>query len=215
MQVTEHQKLLREKIMHLSGKAGIEHLQKALSDTRKKFLKSKENRTPVESPVPHMPSPRLMTSPSIAGPDEKSNSVSSPFEDDANMPPLKDLDSSVSSSSSLVDHPGEIMSMDNVLIVNEFLHGRHYSATDSLHITDENQKVVQVGCKYEHPLFAFLYFSLSLPKIYVENQTRACKINKTEAFNLAGHRYVRQWKKLSGMSSLILYKRKSMITLLF
>ncbi|XP_071736870.1 uncharacterized protein [Rutidosis leptorrhynchoides] len=141
MKVTEHQKLLREKIMHLSGKAGLEHLQNTLSDTRKKFLKSKENRTSVKSPVSHIPSPHLTTSSSIASPDEKNDSVvSSPLEEDTNMPQLKDPDS-VSSSLGLVDPPGEIMSMTNVLIVNEFLHGRHYSATDSLYLSDETQKV--------------------------------------------------------------------------
>lgn len=89
MQVTEHQKLLREQILHLSGQAGIERMEKALSDTRKNYFQSKEKSQPIQS--------------------------------------------------TLEDH-----SMENVLIVNEFLHGRNYTFTDSSNITNENQKGLQV-----------------------------------------------------------------------
>ncbi|XP_023740128.1 uncharacterized protein LOC111888231 [Lactuca sativa] len=103
MQVTEHQKMLREQIFHLSGEAGINRLENALSNTRKKYFQSKEKTSPIQST-------------------------------------LKDLDSNVPSSSDLVNQNDEIPipRMENVFIVNEFLHGQHY---DSLTMTDENQKV--------------------------------------------------------------------------
>lgn len=104
MQVTEHQKLLREQILHLSGEAGIQRMEIALSDTRKKYFQSKENTCPIQSP-------------------------------------LKDLNSNIATSSSPVNRNGEIPGNENVLIVNEFLHGQHYAFTDSLNVIDENRKV--------------------------------------------------------------------------
>ncbi|KAL4580724.1 hypothetical protein LXL04_016926 [Taraxacum kok-saghyz] len=52
MQVTEHQKLLREQIFHLSGDPGINRMEKALSDTRKNYFQSKESNSPIQSPIP-------------------------------------------------------------------------------------------------------------------------------------------------------------------
>ena len=41
------QKLLREKVWHLGGEAGIERMELALSETRSKFIGAKENRSPL------------------------------------------------------------------------------------------------------------------------------------------------------------------------
>nr|XP_043627800.1 uncharacterized protein LOC122599358 isoform X2 [Erigeron canadensis] len=141
IQVTEHQKLLEEKVMHLSGEAGIERLQDALSETRKQYFKSKENSMLAISPVTKPPS-CLATSPFIAALHDESNSVvTSQFGDDASAPPFEHLGSSVASTSGLVNHSGERLGMENVLIVNEFFHGWHYSVADGSNISDENQKV--------------------------------------------------------------------------
>ena len=43
MQVTEDQKLLREKEMHLSGGLGIERTRNSFSDTRKNYYQAVEN----------------------------------------------------------------------------------------------------------------------------------------------------------------------------
>ncbi|GKD73014.1 hypothetical protein Tco_1331296, partial [Tanacetum coccineum] len=51
--VTEHQKLLGEIIMHLSGEAGMVRLRNPLSDTRRQYSKSKEKSSFVEPPVTH------------------------------------------------------------------------------------------------------------------------------------------------------------------
>ncbi|XP_037446597.1 uncharacterized protein LOC119316384 isoform X1 [Triticum dicoccoides] len=46
-QVMVDQKLLREKVWHLGGEAGIERMELALSETRSKFIGAKENRSPL------------------------------------------------------------------------------------------------------------------------------------------------------------------------
>nr|XP_009414988.1 PREDICTED: uncharacterized protein LOC103995950 isoform X1 [Musa acuminata subsp. malaccensis] len=55
-QVIEDQKLLREKVRHLSGNAGIERMESALSDTRFKFFEAKENGSPLATPLAHISS---------------------------------------------------------------------------------------------------------------------------------------------------------------
>jgi hypothetical protein len=56
-QVTDDQKLLREKVQHLSGDAGIERMNSALSDMRSKFFEAKENGSPVATPVANVSTP--------------------------------------------------------------------------------------------------------------------------------------------------------------
>eukprot|EP00268_Persea_americana_P029730 TRINITY_DN2874_c0_g1_i1.p1 TRINITY_DN2874_c0_g1~~TRINITY_DN2874_c0_g1_i1.p1 ORF type:complete len:1261 (-),score=336.03 TRINITY_DN2874_c0_g1_i1:205-3987(-) len=55
-QVSEDQRLLREKVLHLSGNAGIKRMECALSDTRSKYFESKENGSPGVPPVAHISS---------------------------------------------------------------------------------------------------------------------------------------------------------------
>jgi hypothetical protein len=59
IQVTEDQKLLREKVQHLSGDAGIERMEIALSETRSRYFQAKENGSPVGSPIIHFLSPSM------------------------------------------------------------------------------------------------------------------------------------------------------------
>ncbi|XP_062225705.1 uncharacterized protein LOC133924264 isoform X2 [Phragmites australis] len=56
-QVTDDQNLLREKVQHLSGDAGIERMNSALSDTRSKFFGAKENGSPLATPVANVYTP--------------------------------------------------------------------------------------------------------------------------------------------------------------
>ncbi|KQJ99890.1 uncharacterized protein LOC100841358 isoform X2 [Brachypodium distachyon] len=56
-QVMVDQKLLREKVWHLGGEAGIERMQLALSETRSKFLGAKENGSPLATAVAKAASP--------------------------------------------------------------------------------------------------------------------------------------------------------------
>ncbi|KAI3788928.1 hypothetical protein L2E82_01710 [Cichorium intybus] len=132
-QVTEDQQLLRERVMHLSGDAGIERMKNALSDTRTKYFESKENGSPVGSPVPHIP-PSNADSDKRMNSEEPSRVVRSLFKDDVIKPVKKDVGPSGAS-----DGTGEMVSMENELIVNEFVHGQQYS-----NATDEDQTMVKV-----------------------------------------------------------------------
>nr|GEZ24496.1 RNA-directed DNA polymerase, eukaryota, reverse transcriptase zinc-binding domain protein [Tanacetum cinerariifolium] len=84
MQVTEHHKLLGEKIMYLSGEASMVRLQNALSETQRQYSKSKEKSSFVEPPVTHIV-------PSNYGPNGKSDNVGQlPFLDHDSMSLLED-----------------------------------------------------------------------------------------------------------------------------
>lgn len=61
-QVTDDQKLLREKVQHLSGDAGLERMNSALSDTRSKFFEAKENGSPLAAPVANVSTPLSINS---------------------------------------------------------------------------------------------------------------------------------------------------------
>lgn len=62
-QVTDDQMLIREKVQHLSGDAGIERMNSALSDTRSKFFEAKENGSPLPTPVANVSTPLSINSP--------------------------------------------------------------------------------------------------------------------------------------------------------
>jgi hypothetical protein len=61
-QVTDDQKLLREKVQHLSGDAGLERMNSALLDTRSKFFEAKENGSPLAAPVANVSTPLSINS---------------------------------------------------------------------------------------------------------------------------------------------------------
>ncbi|XXG60481.1 hypothetical protein AAC387_Pa04g2382 [Persea americana] len=69
-QVSEDQRLLWEKVLHLSGNAGIERMECALSVTRSKYFESKENGSSGVPPVAHI------SSSTPSSPDEPLASVS-------------------------------------------------------------------------------------------------------------------------------------------
>ncbi|OEL15059.1 hypothetical protein BAE44_0023919 [Dichanthelium oligosanthes] len=56
-QVTDSQKLLREKVQQLSGDAGIERMNTAISDARSKFFEAKKNGNSVAAPVANVSAP--------------------------------------------------------------------------------------------------------------------------------------------------------------
>jgi hypothetical protein len=62
-QVTDDQMLIREKVQHLSGDAGIERMNTSLSDTRSKFFEAKENGNPLATPVANVSTPLSINSP--------------------------------------------------------------------------------------------------------------------------------------------------------
>ncbi|OEL35630.1 hypothetical protein BAE44_0003349 [Dichanthelium oligosanthes] len=56
-QVTDDQKLLREKVQQLSGDAGIERMNTAISDARSKFFEANKNGSPSAAPVANVSTP--------------------------------------------------------------------------------------------------------------------------------------------------------------
>ncbi|OMO74240.1 T-complex 11 [Corchorus capsularis] len=145
-QVMEDQKLLREKVQHLSGDAGIDRMECALSETRTKFFQSKESGSPVGSPPTSFLSPSMggSTSSPAAGLDNRSDVTQMPnrvvrslFKEDGSSP-AKNSSSSVPSSShsnaQLASSIGKQQVTENELIVNEFLHEQR-GFVDSFSVT--------------------------------------------------------------------------------
>ncbi|XP_022746771.1 uncharacterized protein LOC111296636 [Durio zibethinus] len=147
-QVTLDKKLLREKVQHLSGDAGIERMECALSETRAKFFQSKESGSPMWSPVMPFLSPNTHGSPiSTARTDNHSDLTQMPnrvartlFKENGTFP-SKNSGSSLSSSSHSDAQLGSSIERqlitENELIVNEFLHEQR-DFVDSFSVTDED-----------------------------------------------------------------------------
>ncbi|KAA8536558.1 hypothetical protein F0562_029036 [Nyssa sinensis] len=158
-QVTEDQNLLRQKVHHLSGDAGIERMEYALSDTRMKYFQAMENGSPVVSPITHILSPSLPSSParpsSVASSDKGSDVIEqserpsrvvrSLFRDDAAFAPKEVVGSSTPSSSfdNQFHHSGEKMAMENEMIVNEVVHEQHHAFADSFNASEEDQNSIK------------------------------------------------------------------------
>lgn len=162
MQVTEDQKLLREKVQHLSGDAGIERMECALSETRSKYFEAKENGSPIGSPITNF----LSTSPpsssdasaSVTSLDHKSNQtkgaerpkhvVRSLFREE-NPSVTKRIDSSASGTISV---SGQLASSverrsvkENEVIINEYVHNQHYAAFDIFTVNNEKPNIIKVS----------------------------------------------------------------------
>ncbi|XP_042376021.1 uncharacterized protein LOC121969828 [Zingiber officinale] len=130
-QVIEDQKLIREKVLHLSGNAGLERMESSLSDMRTKFFEAKENGSPLANPVVHISSP-LVSDPAIqldSVPNNQNveasrrsnNVVRSLFGVSSSAQPKigsEDPHTDVQSSSVRGMH----VPTENVLLVNEIMH---------------------------------------------------------------------------------------------
>ncbi|KAG6711367.1 hypothetical protein I3842_05G049500 [Carya illinoinensis] len=161
-QVTEDQRLLREKVRHLSGDVGIERMESALSETRSKYFQAKENGSPIESPITQFISPSPPSSsgsPSYVASSDKvsvvGGSVEQPShvvrtlfkEDHASSTRGFDFSSHRSSLDRQLGSSDENLIPENELIVNEFLHEQRPTFNDSLSATDEDQKNIKVNIK--------------------------------------------------------------------
>lgn len=153
----EDQKLLREKVQHLCGDAGIERMECALSETRTNFFQSEEGGSPTGSPITSSLSPITDGSPSslTARIDNGSDLTQMPNrvvrslfkEDEGSTSSSKNSVSSVPSSrhlntqlaSSIEKQPVS----ENELIVNEFLHEKR-GFVDSISGIEEDQNGIKV-----------------------------------------------------------------------
>lgn len=154
LQVTEDQKLLREKVKHLGGDAGIERMESALSETRFKYFQAKESGSPVDSSITQFisPSPPNSSSgPSSVASSEKSSNlaegierpsrvVRSLFKEDSTSRGFG-FSANRSSLDSQLGLSDKKLITENELIVNEFIHEQRHASSDSLSVTDEDEKI--------------------------------------------------------------------------
>lgn len=156
MQVTEDQKLLREKVLHLGGVSGIERMESALSNTRSKYFQVKKAGNPVESPMTNTSSPsspssvRDATSVERTNPNEDSERPSrvirSLFRED--ITPLPNEFGSLNSDvGSHRDTSAVKLVSENEMIVNTFLHDRGASFSNGFIAANEDEANVKV-CFY-------------------------------------------------------------------
>ena len=164
MQVSEDQKLLREKVQHLSGDAGILRMESALSETRSRYFGVQDDESPVRSPmIPSVTaSPTPLSSVTHSSErnisDEGSNHrtsrvVRSLFKETNTSPGESSFSAPRTSSDSHLGHSSEKLLADNEVLVNEFLHDNQYSVTDGLDVSDHIQNSIEVSTclyKYDH-----------------------------------------------------------------
>ncbi|KAK6121171.1 hypothetical protein DH2020_045092 [Rehmannia glutinosa] len=152
-QVSEDQKLLREKVLHLSGEAGIERMEDALSDTRMKFFKARENGTPITPLATLTLSPTPASSSSLGGLDKANNlTVASQKQSSVVRSLFRDGVDAKEGSSSVLSHSISHFSMgsldmENVRIVNEYVHGEHLAFADSSSSDGEYQSNAMTNIK--------------------------------------------------------------------
>ncbi|XP_074330115.1 uncharacterized protein LOC141667492 isoform X2 [Apium graveolens] len=150
-QVTEDQKLLREKVMHLSGGAGIQRMENALSDTRTKYFQAVENESSAGfPPVTHILSPSVAMQP-MPGSSAGSSSDGSLGKDLVTqrgerpshvVRSLFKEDGVVSRKENAIPARSEELASENELMVNEIIHEpRHIF--DAAHATEEIHDSIQ------------------------------------------------------------------------
>ncbi|XP_042482980.1 uncharacterized protein LOC122063328 isoform X2 [Macadamia integrifolia] len=160
-QVTEDRRLLRERIQHLSGDAGIEHLESALSETRSRFFEAKDNGSLVASQNARVSSLNLRSASASTGSAGHSSVsishgsiklvegggshvVGSLFKNDVS-PPTKDDNSR--SMDGLSVPPGENSKLENEILVNEIVHEHRHAFAESLNVNDGNKSGVKATIK--------------------------------------------------------------------
>ncbi|CAI9103818.1 OLC1v1002390C1 [Oldenlandia corymbosa var. corymbosa] len=134
-QVTQDQKLLREKVHNLSGDAGIARMEAAISDTRAKYFQALENGSPVGSSIAQITSP---ISASIPTPHPRVESVgkSNGLTENAQKPNVARRlfgDEGDSNGS------GMWKDLENELIVNESVHGEQLVHDENINFGDKIQ----------------------------------------------------------------------------
>ncbi|CAN0880737.1 T-complex protein 11-like protein 1 [Linum grandiflorum] len=143
-QVSEDQKLLREKVQHLGGDAGIVRMQSALDEMRSRYFEAKGNGSAVDSPIMNVTSPVMpsfvgsaghSTSSSVVRDETPSRVVRSLFKDHDTGPskqacssaagPPKPASSAVTSTSRSADQlsgSAKTAITENEVVLNELLH---------------------------------------------------------------------------------------------
>lgn len=157
MQVTEDQKLLREKVQHLSGDAGIERMECALSETRSRYLRVKDSKSPVGIPTTQYTTPSPSSFSTTASSSERNISnesnkssrvVRSLFKETNTSHRKLNFSTPINSSDIQLGTPQKLAT-DNEVLVNELLHERHRSFTDDFDVSDHIQNSIEVSTLLE------------------------------------------------------------------
>ncbi|CAN1804911.1 T-complex protein 11-like protein 1 [Linum perenne] len=128
-QVSEDQKLLREKVHHLGGDDGIVRMQSALDMMRTKYFEAKENGSPVGSRIMNVTSPVMPSFVGSASPSTSSSAVRveipsrlvrSLFKDEVTGPSKQA--SSTSRSADQLGGSAKMLITENEVMLNELLH---------------------------------------------------------------------------------------------
>lgn len=155
--MTEDQKLLKENVQHVSGKAGIERMESAISDTLSKYFDSKKFKSSSSSSTVNNPSssqPVSLDCSSVSAQvcnmpnrhESSSSMVHSLFgKDESSLG--EEVGSSPSFKVSVDDHlsSAALLVAENELLVNKILHDHHQGFTDTLNHSDEDNNIVMVG----------------------------------------------------------------------
>lgn len=135
--------------MHLSGGAGIQRMENALSDTRTKYFQAVENENfAVFPPVTHILSPSLAMQPMPGSSSDgslgkdlvtergerPSRVVRSLFKDGRDVPPKEEA----------IPAQSELLGLENEFMVNEIIHEQRH-IFDVAHATEEVHDSIQVG----------------------------------------------------------------------
>lgn len=145
-------------MQHLSGDAGIERMEIALSDTRMKFFEARENGTSITPLTPLFLSPNPAPSSSHGHSDKESTlTVDSPKQSSVVRSLFRDEHDAKEVSSSVLNHriPSSSrgsLDMENVRIVHEYVHGEHLAFADSSREAGEFQNDAMV-CDFAACIF--------------------------------------------------------------
>lgn len=152
-QVTEDQRLLREKVHHLSGDAGIKRMETAISETRTKYFHARENGSSVGSPFTDISYPitaGIPTSHSSLGTSEKSSSMNGNTQKPNHVARrlFRDEDNLNKVGADRQPHTSGVkMDLENELIVNESVHGEQLVLDESISFADGDQNSVEEKVK--------------------------------------------------------------------
>ncbi|KAG0494365.1 hypothetical protein HPP92_005359 [Vanilla planifolia] len=152
-QVIEDQKLLREKVEHLSGSEGLQRMDFALLDTRSKFFEAKDSGTPLIGHVAHISSPTMVSSsvrPVESSSEEyfieksgSSKHVARSLFGGTSLQVKPKTSKSTPSSSKL----GSQLPTENELLVNEIVHGIRNSFSSELDIKTTSESSIKAKVK--------------------------------------------------------------------
>ncbi|KAJ0257652.1 T-complex protein 11 [Hirschfeldia incana] len=140
IQVTQDQELLTEKVRHLSGNAGVERMESALSETRSKYFEAKENGSPMAHQLACFFSPSTASS----SPLQSTSSSSSASKDVGGTKRVvrslfKDDTTPSSGPSRVGNETVEEVSKQNELLVNELLHDWDFKYPGGSSVKDEEE----------------------------------------------------------------------------